>query len=487
MTSVGTITARVDTSQGTPSRDERPQPGRPRASHATLLTAAQVCRGLFRLLFLVVTARVLGPETFGVYALLLATVEMIAVASGTGYTDYLTREAATDDRLGWGLAEQLAGLRCACTVPLVAVGLGILWLLHYRHAVVVAAAWFSVTLLFRAASEAVQGVLRGTHRYWAFLQVELALGCGLVAGTVLLLVRGGGLTVVVGTEIAAAISAALLAVFLTIRLRPRTRSYLPLRKLIKSSVIFNIYAFVGNLYDRVDVLILSKLAGDYATGIYSAAYRPLAAIQLLPYGILYSLLPSLSRSQRDDSDWNRLRKALGLLLSAALFIVLATFAFADLTVTVLLGPKFSEAAIALKILICAVVFRFLNYALNIALLALRQERIFVLTSIICLGVNVGGNLLLIPRFHWRAAALLTVVTEVVLFIQNMYWVRRTLGMFLLPGAVGRKLLGFAACLGGCVLSWHSHFPLLTNVGCLGAFGLYIYYMGLRQELETWPR
>ena len=66
----------------------------PRVSHAVLLTSAQLSRGLVRLLFIVATARVLGPGQFGVYALLLAIIEILAVASGSGYADYLTREAA---------------------------------------------------------------------------------------------------------------------------------------------------------------------------------------------------------------------------------------------------------------------------------------------------------------------------------------------------------------------------------------------------------
>lgn len=66
----------------------------PAISHAVLLTSAQLGRGLVRLFFILVVARELGPRQFGVYALLLAIVEVLAVASGSGCADYLTREAA---------------------------------------------------------------------------------------------------------------------------------------------------------------------------------------------------------------------------------------------------------------------------------------------------------------------------------------------------------------------------------------------------------
>ena len=82
-------------------------PDEPKLSHTVLLTSAPLARGLVRLLFVLVVARQLGPQQFGAYALLLAMVEMLAVASGTGYADYLTREAAKDARVGWGLGTQL--------------------------------------------------------------------------------------------------------------------------------------------------------------------------------------------------------------------------------------------------------------------------------------------------------------------------------------------------------------------------------------------
>ena len=88
----------------------------PRFSHAVLLTSAQLARGLARLLFVLVVARSFAPKQFGVYALLLAVVEILAVASGSGYADYLTREAAQDARLGWGLGAQLTLMRLAAYV-----------------------------------------------------------------------------------------------------------------------------------------------------------------------------------------------------------------------------------------------------------------------------------------------------------------------------------------------------------------------------------
>lgn len=454
----------------------------PKASHAVLLTSAQLTRGLSRLIFVVVAARLLGPEQLGVYSVLLAMVEMLAVAAGSGYTDYLTREAARDPRLGWGLASQLAGLRLGCTIPLVAAGLSILWLLGYPRSVLVAAAWLSVSLAPRSVSEAVQGVLRGIGRYGMYLAIELVFDLGLLSGVAFLFVRGGGLSVVIGTEIIATVAAAAAAAFFALVYRPKECVRLNIKQLLKKSAVFNAYAFVTNLYDRFDVVLLSTLAGDYATGIYSAAYRPLGAIQLVPYGVLYSILPALSRGPQAERE--RLERAMGFLLSAAFVVVLLTLVFAGPAVFFLFGSRYVETAAALKILIWAVILRYVNYALNVALLAGGHERVFVRTSLVCLGTNVIANLLFIPLYSWKAAAVITIVTEFMLLVQNAYWLRRTAGAIPKPSGWLQTSLVFGALVCVSLAGARMASPLLIGSVCVLLFLGYLYRTGVIGEFAA---
>ena len=429
-------------------------------------------------------ARALGPRQFGVYALLLAMVEILAVASGSGYGDFLTREAAKDARVGWGLGAQLTLLRLACLLPLAGAGLGILWLLGYPRMVLMAAAWLSLSLIPRSVSEAVQGVLRGIGRYAAYLVVELVFDLALVSGVALLLARGGGLSVVIGTEIAAAAGAGGAGVVFALMFRTRERIGLKGKELLRKGAIFNVYAFIGNLYDRIDIVLLSKLAGDSATGVYSAAYRPLNTVQLLPYGVLYSLLPGLSRNAESGEELRRLEKAMGLLLSAAFVVVLGTMVFAGPGMRLLLGPRYAEAAIALKILIWAVILRYVNYALNIRLLAAGREKVFVVTSMVCLAVNVVANVVFIPMYSWRAAAAITVVTELVLLGQNFYWLRRTLGSIPRPLGFARTSLVFAALLVAALAGARFAPPLFVGTACVLFFLGYLYRVGMIGEFAA---
>lgn len=462
----------------------RKKPGNPRFSDTVLLTASQVFRWSLRLVFVILVARVLGPEKFGIYALLFSMVEFVAVASGAGYSDYLTRETAKNEQAGWELALQLVLLRIGIALLVVTAEIGILSLLGYTRLVISATAWMSLTLVPRSLSEAVQGVLRGSARYAQVLVVDLALGLTLVAGASYLLVRGGGIRVAVATELIGAFVASVAALVLGMKFWSRCRISLMTLVVMKTSAIFNAYGFIGNLYDRFDVVLLSRLAGDYATGIYSVAYRALGMTQIVGYGVLYALLPSLSRGSWDRSQQQQIERAMGLLLNASFFLVMSTMVFAGPVVRFMLGPRYGESALALKILIWAVIFRYLNYSFNITLLASGRERVFVVTASVCLAVNFIGNLVLIPKYSWRAAAVLTIVTDLVSILLNARYVRATIGHAPRPFGMVRSSLAFVALLTITMLGSKKFDPIVVGTGCLLLFLAFLQRTGMLSEFAN---
>jgi O-antigen/teichoic acid export membrane protein len=473
-----TLDALTETGQVTsplPDAVLGPSVAQPRISHALLLTSSQIVRLGSRTFFGLMAARALGPQNFGTYALIAATIEMVAVAGGAGYSDLLTRESAKNERLGWGIGRQLTTLRLILSLVFTGIALLLLGLLGYSPGILSLTALLSLSLVPRSLTDNVQGVLRGISRYSEFFGIDLVFSIGFVLGATVLLFKGGGLHLVIYVEVFASIAAAILALLLVARLRT-AMLHLDLRELIETGAIFNFYAWVTTLYDRLDVLLLSRLSGDFATGIYSVAYRPMGVLQLVPYGLFYSLLPSLSR--RDNAACKEyLEKAMGLVLNMAFVIVLLTTAFAGPLVSLILGGSFAAAAHALQILIWAVIFRYLSFALNIGLLAAHQERIFIRTSLICLAVNVAGNLILIPRFSWHAAAVITVLTELALLIQNVYWLTRTFGSTVEPRGWLRATAIFLACVVTILAFRSAVSQMIVGTVCALLFLAYIYASG----------
>lgn len=453
-------------------------------SDAVLLTATQFVRWSLRGAFAVVVARALGPEKFGIYALLFAMVEFLSVASGAGYADYLTREAAKDERIGWDLGLKLMLLRMGIAGVVLGGEIAILMVLHYPRLVIAGTVWMSLIMAPRSLTEAVQGVLRGMRRYVEYLLIEALLGITLITGGVVLLERRGGLNGAIATEVLASLAAGAVALGFAIKFRTAHRIPLKISTLIKKSAVFNVYGFMGTLYDRFDIVLLSKLAGDYATGIYAAAYRALGMTQIVGSGVLYSLLPSLSRHSFDKTQQRQLEKAMGLLLNAAFIVVLGTLVFAGPLVRLVLGPRYAESALTLKILIWSVIFRYLNYALNIGLLAAGYERVFIVTTSLCLAVNFFGNLWLIPLYSWRAAAVLTIVTDLVSVTVNTCYIRRAVGRFIIPFGALRSTVAFAILLVATFAAARFISPVFVGTVGLSCFLLYLYRSGMLVEFAS---
>lgn len=469
---------------GVPGRKALERRDAPRVSHALLLTGTQAARWSLRVVFVLVVARSLGPADFGVYALLYTLVEFVGVASGACYIDYLTREAAKDASVGWGLAFQLIVLRMIIAVPLTLLAISVVSTLHYSWSVLTGTAWLALTLIPRSVSEAVQGVLRGIQRYKSYLAIDLVLGTALVTGAGYLLVWKGGLRVAIATEVVGAAMAGLAAVILGLKYKTKDVLQLKWWRVVKQGAVFNLYSFVGNLYDRFDVVLLSRLAGASATGIYSVAYRALGMTQVFAYGVLYSLLPRLSRNCEATEERRRMENATGLLSSVAFVVVLATTVFAGPAVKMVLGAAYAESAVALKILIWAVILRYMNYALNTELLASGRERVFVATTLVCLGVNLFGNLVFIPMYSWRAAGVVTIATELALFGQNLFWVRRLRGSVSLSWRMARNALAFVLLLALATAGGYLGAPLVVGTACIAVFGAYLYRGGISSEVSA---
>ncbi len=414
---------------------------------ATSLSASQVVRRVFRILFFLVAARALGPEVFGLYVLLLTVAEILALVSGAGFGDYLTREVAKAPKLAYQLLYRITQLRVVYLLLLATIAIPGLSLLKYSSSVLVNAGLLSLTLFPRTVAESSQGILRAVHRFGAVFWIELLQGAALLGTGALLLFEGRGLRGIIWAELASVSLGAAVALPIALRLSPdRVPDVSGWRQRIRETFAFNLYPLVVNTYDRVDVVLLSKLVGNAAVGIYSLPYRAYAALSILPYGIMGTLLPSLAKSAWGQDEGKRCRVTMQLLYAAALFLILGTMLLADAAVRFALGPGYQSSALVLKILAWATIPMFLNYALNTFLLAKNRERVFLRTASVCTVVNVVANLVLIPRYSYIAAASVTILTELVLLGQNLPLVHKALGYVPMPKRAVRNSLVFAATL-----------------------------------------
>jgi O-antigen/teichoic acid export membrane protein len=184
-----------------------------------------------------------------------------------------------------------------------------------------------------------------------------------------------------------------------------------------AAVVFNF------LYDKIDILLISKMLGFTESGLYNIAY---GLFKTAAMSFSFLLIPALTKI----SYFSRRRSAVRLLLARytwLIFLICAAasiviFLSADYLIMFLYGDKYMESASLLRVLALALVGLGLNNLFGVALngLGLYKENFYV--TLAGLIVNVTINLLLIPRMGIMGAVIATIATEYLVLALDSYFI-----------------------------------------------------------------
>jgi O-antigen/teichoic acid export membrane protein len=166
------------------------------------------------------------------------------------------------------------------------------------------------------------------------------------------------------------------------------------------------------LYFRVDVFLLERWSGLEAVAHYSAVFRLVDAMRLVPAAVLTVVLPRLFGPP--DPEFAR-RLAAGL-TAFAVIVTLVMWPLASWLVSVAYGPAYAGAAPILQVLLLSFPLLTLNYSLTHQLIGWNQPRAYALCCLIALIANLALNAWLIPRAASVGAAWATLGTEVVVTV-----------------------------------------------------------------------
>jgi O-antigen/teichoic acid export membrane protein len=195
--------------------------------------------------------------------------------------------------------------------------------------------------------------------------------------------------------------------------------------------------------------MLGDLKGDAQVGWYRASGKFLLFFTVLRDSFLVAVFPVLAAVPGGD------RKRMGNLVTQsvryqliAAFYFIVCFIFLPRIAPKLLGDDFVNTARVLPIMAAVLVPSTISITMGRVLVATgNQKRVMIATGITLL-VNIGLNLLLIPRFAFMGAAWAKVAGEVVVALVNVYYVQRYVARThivrsLLRPALAAALVGLA--------------------------------------------
>jgi PST family polysaccharide transporter len=164
------------------------------------------------------------------------------------------------------------------------------------------------------------------------------------------------------------------------------------------------------VYMRIDQIMLERMAGHGAVGLYSAAVRVTEIFYIVPTIIASSILPSIVRSRTLGKEvyLGRVQKYFNVSALMAVAIALPTSLSAGWLTHLLYGAQYKGVGAILTVHVWASVFVFMGVARGQYLLS-EGYTVFLMvaaaTGAVC---NILLNLLLIPRYGALGSALATV-------------------------------------------------------------------------------
>ena len=382
--------------------------------------ASQAVGGVLFFLVALLIARYLGPDRFGAFSFVFAYVSVIQMLADFGLSNILIREIARDRRK----VDEILGA-VVPLVTLIALGAyGVIFISvpflsvspEAAQAIYIMGAMVLVTFpsaVYGAVNRAFEEM--GFNAFCTVLQRLILLIAVMLA---LYLEAGlGGFALCYLAEWI--FQWAFFRVLIRVRYSHYHWRFDPAywRYLVREGLPVGASIVLRRVSWYVDTFILMALSTVSSVGLFSAAYRVVKMVNVIPFTLSMPLYPVLSRlgvesSEKTISLYNRAQKIFLLIgLPVSFWVIL----LGPQIILLLFGEGYLAAGTTLRLMGLVALLLFLNSLYVYLFSALGRQKLYMLTIGISVSINILLDLLLIPMLDILGAALGTLSAELVLY------------------------------------------------------------------------
>jgi len=397
--------------------------------NSTILFVATVFIKLLSFPVTILLIRYLGNIGYGQYAFAVAFVGMFSLISDFGFNYVIVREVAKDKTSAKKYLDNVISIKIILSL-LMLILLGICsFFIQKPEIVKILIYMLGIELILTGFSAALRSFFQAYEIMWYDAVTKIIEK--IVWVVLILLVIYNKLTLVhigLALIISALIGCIITNMFIYKKI---SRFHWKFDKQLWKQIIIesapfaltNVFVFI---YFRIDSIMLSFMVGDAAVGLYSAAYKIIDALVLIPGILMTVMYPVFSRYYNENKTLlkSSFEKFMHYVIILIVPVVAGIYILADKIILLLYGSEFQGSIIALKILIFASLFSYLNGAMITLLNAIGKQKIGTLNTGVSAFVNVVLNIILIPLMSYSGAAIATVAAEASFFIMTVYFLRK---------------------------------------------------------------
>lgn len=382
------------------------------------------------------TARYLGPASFGILSFALAFTGIFAVFGDLGLGPLTVREVARDKSLAPKYLANVSLMKIilvATTFGLIALTIN---LMGYPQEVIKVVYLLALFVIFQAFTQMFYSIFQAFERM-EFQAIGQVLNTALILGGVIFAIKLGFSVVGFATLFAIASVVVSGYSFAVMRLKFSNTASASAKVVefdwsfwkatIKQSWVFAVGGIFANIYFMIDRIMLSIMKGDAIVGYYSAAYNLINALSFIPSAFVISLFPVMSNYFKTSPDsLNKVyQHSAKYMYMLALPIAVGTILLSERIIYIIYGGEFLPfSAQTLNILIWAESLIFVMVIMSYMLVSIDKQKINTVNAGVGATLNVGLNLLLIPRMSLIGAAIATVASDIYFFISAAYFLSK---------------------------------------------------------------
>ncbi|MCD6110046.1 flippase [bacterium] len=251
-----------------------------------------------------------------------------------------------------------------------------------------------------------------------------------------------------------------------------------IKSLLKKAAPYGLALFLSNLYFRIDGVLIYNMKGPTEEGLYAVAVRMREALALLPLFFMNSVLPTLTKyiKEKRESYKKVLQYTFDFQFMLSLPFLVGGFLLATPLIYLISTPEYVSnisagiygSDIALQIVLFSFVIGSLNIIFNYTLIAIGKQSKLLWINGACAIFNLTANLMFIPTYGFRGAAVATVASEALVFILVFTTAKRYLPFKI---SLDRSIKVLISVLLMGIVVWLLKAPILGSLSEYGALVL----------------
>ena len=397
-------------------------------------------RGM-RLVFSVVVgvwiARHLGPDDFGQLSFATVFASLFSVVSKLGLERILVRDLVRHPERTNEILGSAFMLKLVASFVAMFASIGTIWVMRphdtVAHTLVGVVSLAYAVDSFETIEHYFQSQVMPKYSVWA-RNGALAL---MSLTRVLLIKINAPLVAYAWTQVAETVLGTAVVILMNRRHGIPMSSWKPVAKtafrLVAESWPQMLGAVAITIYMRIDAVMLEEMSGQREVGIYAAATRLSEIWYVIPLAMLASVFPSVVKVRETNPTLynQRLLRLFSLMSGMSLTLAVPIAILSVPLVKLVYGTEYLAAGPVLAVHIWASLFVFLGNAQETWNIAEGLIRLTLYRTLAGAVINVGLNLVLIPRYGSLGAAWATVISYACAAVFGNLFDRRTRPIFVL--------------------------------------------------------